>query len=370
MPRAGRAAAGHFARSEGGISLDGDVVTGLIGADFEQRALLAGLAVSHSLGGGHVRRSEGRDSAEASLTSVYPYVRYAARDQGSAWAILGYGQGEKVRLRGPGARPLATDIDMKLGALGARGQLLSAVETGFYDVVFRSDAFWVQMHADGREVLPEENVAAIRLRFAMEGSRELPILTGGVLRQSAELARRHDGGGAQEGSGLELGGRLRYTDRDRGFALEAVGRGLLVHEDSRYRDWGVGRCVPVRSLRFLPSRVRPVDADCTVVGVRVTAGRNVVVAASRAKRGSGGEAAGPQGRIDAELRYGMEALGHWGLFTPYAAFSVTDRHTRTLRIGGRLRFHHSRLALAVEGAHLEYVDRTSEQRLLLSFVVY
>ena len=118
MPRAGRAAAGHFARSEGGILLDGDVVTGLIGGGFRAKSFVGRSCGLLQSGRRARQRSEGRDSAEASLTSVYPYVRYAARDQWSAWAILGYGQGEKVRLRGPGARPLATDIDMKLGALG------------------------------------------------------------------------------------------------------------------------------------------------------------------------------------------------------------------------------------------------------------
>ena len=118
----GRAAASRFAGSEGGRSLDGDVITGLIGADMEQGPVLAGVAVSHSVGEGTVDSATprlGRTDVEASLTSVYPYARYAFSDRLSVWTTLGYGEGEYTEFGAVSSRPVEVDIGMKLGALGA-----------------------------------------------------------------------------------------------------------------------------------------------------------------------------------------------------------------------------------------------------------
>ena len=236
-------------------------------------------------------------------------------------------------------------------------------------MALKSDAFWVQMQADSRENLPSRSVEATRLRLGLEGWREGSLSTGGVLWQSVELAVRHDGGDAEEGSGVELGGRLRYTDQARGFAIEATGQGLLAHEDSSYRDWGAGVsfqydpcvfCLPGfgPSLRISPSWGAAPDQTG-----RLWSQQNV------ADFVAGGET-DPGGRLDAELGYGMSALDSQGLFTPYARLTLTDRDTRTLRLGGRLHFNRSRLVLNLEGMHHDRADGTQEQGLLLNVFVY
>ena len=368
----GRAATGQFAGGAAGISLDGDVTTGLIGADMERGRMRAGVAMSHSLGEGAVDEGAStgvRTDVEATLTSLYPYARYAVREDLSVWAVLGFGQGRYARTGSANGRAAETDLGMKLGALGARGALLSEDETGSINVAVKSDAFWVHVEADPREWLATTSVEAMRLRLALEGWRETPVYTGGVLRQSVELALRHDGGDAEEGTGLELGGRLRYTDPARGFAIEAMGQGLLAHEDSSYRDWGAGvsfqydPCVFCLPGFGLSMRVAPSWGSAPGRAGRLWSRQTVGDLAAD-------EGSAPGGRLDAEVSYGMAAPGHQGLLAPYAGLSLTDGDARTLRLGGRLRLRESRLAFNVEGAHHDRADGTQEQRLLLNVFVY
>ena len=49
---------------------------------------------------------------------------------------------------------------------------------------------------------------------------------------------RHDGGDAETGFGLDLGGGLALSDPKRGLAAELRGRGLLAHQSKGFRDLG------------------------------------------------------------------------------------------------------------------------------------
>ena len=197
----GRAAATHFDGGEGGLALDGDVITGLMGADMERGRVLAGLAVSHTVGEGALDLGApypGTTDVEATLTSVYPYVRYAASTKLSVWAALGFGQGEYKQDRDANRRPFDPEIGMRLGAIGARGELLSVADTGWYNVALKSDAFWVQIQSDPNADLESGSVDATRLRVGLEGWCEGTLSTGGVLWQSVELALRHENGDARK----------------------------------------------------------------------------------------------------------------------------------------------------------------------------
>ena len=50
-----------------------------------------------------------------------------------------------------------------------------------------------------------------------------------------ELGLRHDGGDGETGAGLELGGGLRYLDREAGLTVEGHGRWLTVHKGTLRR---------------------------------------------------------------------------------------------------------------------------------------
>ena len=78
-----------------------------------------------------------------------------------------------------------------------------------------------------------------RLRLGLEGTwRELEIGTG-TLVPRLEVGVRHDGGDAETGFGLDLGGGLAWSDPETGIRAEVSGRGLLTHESAGFRQRGI-----------------------------------------------------------------------------------------------------------------------------------
>ena len=73
----GRGAVMRFDGREGGLSLDGEVTSGMLGADWSRGAVMAGLVVSHSLGEGSYRGEGGNGGVSASLTGLWPWGRHA-----------------------------------------------------------------------------------------------------------------------------------------------------------------------------------------------------------------------------------------------------------------------------------------------------
>ena len=92
----GRGAYTDFEGEEPETELDGEVVTGTVGVDFERGRWLAGLAVSHSEGDGEARGKE-EGKMDLSLTGAHPYLRVAVTESLSLWGTVGYGEGELER---------------------------------------------------------------------------------------------------------------------------------------------------------------------------------------------------------------------------------------------------------------------------------
>ena len=72
----GRAAVSGFDGREGELILDGEVTTGLLGADYGRGRWLLGLIASHSRGEGSYRGSSA-GTVSSTLTGVHPWARYA-----------------------------------------------------------------------------------------------------------------------------------------------------------------------------------------------------------------------------------------------------------------------------------------------------
>ena len=95
----GRGGIASFNGREGELTLDGEVTTGLIGADWASERWTAGLAVGHSRGTGGYRMGGCTEDncageMEATLTGVYPYAGMKLTERLSAWAAAGYGSGD------------------------------------------------------------------------------------------------------------------------------------------------------------------------------------------------------------------------------------------------------------------------------------
>ena len=93
------ASVSHFSGAVPGLSLSGESATGALGMDYERGALLAGFAMTHSLGAGTAHGAGQTYAMGSSVTTMLPYARFALSERISAWGHRGDG------LRRPHARP-------------------------------------------------------------------------------------------------------------------------------------------------------------------------------------------------------------------------------------------------------------------------
>ena len=348
----GRVAGTQFTGRDGALTLDGDVLTGTVGVDSEWDRWLAGVAVSHSLGGGAFTGDGAGDLDSSTLTSLHPYLRYAVNERVEVWSVLGYGWGDLTLEPGTGGT-LETDTTLLMGAFGGRGILLAAVDNAGYQLATRTDAMLTRTTSGAVAGLAATDAEAHRLRVVLEGSRPVTWPEGQSVTPSVELGVRHDWGDAETGFGLELGGRVQYADPTLGLTLEAAVRGLLAHEDSDYEEWGASG-----SLR--------IDPGPTGQGLSLTLAPTWGAASSgleslwsrqtTAGLAPQGTRQAPTGRLNAEVRYGIPAPLDTGLLTPYAGTVLAEGAARTYRLGTRLRLNGgwaTGLELNLEGTRQE-----------------
>ena len=353
----GRIAVGGFEAKapaeKGEVRLDGEVTTGILGADAQWERWLAGVALSVSEGEGSFDQP-GVDSGtvESSLTSVNPYVRYQASERLSVWGLVGYGTGDMTLTQAAndnrGEIVTRTDISMRLGAAGARGVLLKAGEDGGIDLALRGDAFLVQMDWEKVSNETDTGADASRLRLVLEGGRSFALGEGAVLTPALELGLRHDGGDAETGTGVEVGGRISYTDAGSGLTVEANARTLIAHEDSGYEEWGASGSVrldPGASGRGLSLSLAPVWGTPSSGVERLWSARD----AAGLVRDDDFEA---ERRLEGEVGYGFGAFGERGVVTPYAGFGLAEAGDRTWRAGARWSLA-PHLAMSFDGARRE-----------------
>ena len=328
---------GEAPADDGSVGIDGDVTTGILGADAQWQRLLAGVAVSVSEGEGTFSHP-GVDSGaiESTMTTVSPYARLALTERISAWGLLGFGTGDMTITqaandRGQPERVTRTDIAMRLGAVGGRGALLEAGETGGIDLALKADAFWVETESEAVSNERSTTADASRVRLALEGSRAFRTDGGGVFTPGLEVGLRHDGGDAETGTGVELGGRLSWADADSGLSAEARVRTLIAHEDSGYEEWGASG-----SVRLDPGeRGRGALAEPQPHLGRGVGRRGRLWSARDARGLAPGREFEPESRLQAELGYGLGLFGDRFTGTPNLGLGFSNA-ARDWRIGWRL----------------------------------
>ena len=337
----GRVAHGSFdgehADGDGRTRVDGEVVTGVLGADAEWNRVLAGVAVSLSEGEGKYdspdvdRGKSGR--IESSMTTVTPYARFRVTERVSAWGLAGWGTGDMtIRFDDGPMEPVRTDLSMQLGAVGARGALLTQDEAGGMDLALKADAFFVRTESKQAANSAETTADASRLRLVLEGGRRFDLGGGATLRPSLELGVRHDGGDAETGAGVEIGGGVSYADAASGLSVEARARMLAAHADSDYREWGASATVrldPGARGRGLSLSLAP------TIGVSTSAAERLWGARDARGLAPGGEFEATRG-LQAEAGYGMALFGDRFTGTPNVGFGMSDGGARDYRIGWRL----------------------------------
>ena len=324
-----RGAQSQFAGREGELSLDGRVRTTMFGADYAKGPLVTGLSFSHSRGlGGYTGVDVGE--VTSSVTGLYPWAGYKVSDRITLWGVTGYGKGALTLTHGAGTA-LESGLSMAIAAGGLRGELADSVVAGF-GLVFKADALWVGTAIDGVEG-PGGNLAATsamvtRYRTALEASRGYRFQRGLSLQPSLEVGLRRDGGDAETGAGVDIGGGLIVSDAATGLSANLRVRMLLVHQDQGFRDRGVSLSFgynPAPSAPFgFMAKVTPSWGGQAESGTQALWGRDTM-----AGMADGGPAAG--GRLEAELGYGMPVGGRW---VGMPSFGIgASGHGRDYRLG-------------------------------------
>ena len=346
----GQFATGGFEAEVDGTRLDGTVTTGFLGADVDAGRWLAGLALGVSEGEGGYTLIEGGDSGtvESSLTAVYPYARLSLSETVDVWGLAGYGTGALTLVQNPNterAKTYKTDIGMRMGAIGARGEVISPEEPDGLTVALKSDAFWVRTTSeavrrnDGNLGASEADVN--RVRLLVEGSRAFAT-EGGTLTPSLELGVRQDGGDAETGTGIEAGAGLRYAGG--GVTVEGSVRTLLAHDETGYEEWGASGAVridPGPSGRGLSLTLSPSWGAAS-------SGVDRLWSLADAQGLAANDDLDPAGRLDAEAGYGLGGPDGLGTVTPYAGLALSGAGERTWRVGARWQVAPS-ISLNLEG---------------------
>ncbi|MCY4407270.1 MAG: hypothetical protein OXC15_12955 [Rhodospirillaceae bacterium] len=353
----GRGAYTSFSGQEGGMAIEGDVSTATLGADYAAGGWIAGLALSQSRGAGSWRDGDTGGAVESDVTGLYPYAAYGIGERFSLWGTVGYGSGT-LTVSPEGHEPLEAGLALRMAAAGARGALLSSEQGDGFDLAVKTDALGVQTsseEAEGSGGRLEATTADVtRLRLALEGSWEASLGTDSSLRPTFEVGLRHDGGDAETGFGLEFGGGLALTDPVLGLSAEISGHGLLTHEESTFRDHGVSG-----SLRYDPQPYSELGLSL-IVSPSWGAGQRGVESMWETAPGVGaalgsfdnfGGADSPDGRLDAEIGYGLPALSGRATGMPWARVGLAEG-AGDYRLGYRLNI--SGTELGIEYGQSEY----------------
>ena len=359
----GRVAASGFDSGEDRMTLSGTVTTATLGVDGVFARWLTGIALAYSQGEGSFTQAEAPSGdLTSTLTSVHPYVGYAVGERVKLWGMVGYGTGS-LELGLSGQDPLRTDIDMAMGALGVRGVLLSTAAG--LELAIRSDVLWVNTGSAATPGMVQSDADTNRLRLVLEGSRHFSFTAGSTLTPTVELGLRRDGGDAEAGSGVEVGGRLRYASLS-GLSIEASLRALVVHEASEYREWGASG-----ALRYDPGLAGlGLTAQVTPTWGMATSGVGRLWSQPDAQGlgGAPGISSSPAARLDAELGYGLRAMNGQGVLTPYVRGSLVEGSEQAWHVGTRLALPES-LTMSLEATHRQGLHETSAQELALLVTV-
>ena len=262
----GRVAQNRFDGSEDDFALDGEVTTGLLGMDYARGRWLVGLALAESAGKGGYSKEAAEDveavtgKLESKLTAALPWAAWQASRRLTLWGAAGYGAGEVTLTPGDSAA-MKADLDWRMAAAGARAALVEPAHGGgaesgtgpALDLV--SDMLWTRTASDRAAGMAAAEADVTRLRLGLEGTWHValdggagpgspapasePGVSGASIMPRLSVGARHDGGDAETGFGVELGGGIAWIDPKLGLQLDVEGRTLLAHEADGLKDRGV-----------------------------------------------------------------------------------------------------------------------------------
>ena len=193
----------------------------------------------------------------------------------------------------------------------------------------------------------------------LSGRHQRALADDAVLTPDFELGLRYDGGAAENGFGLELGGGVHYADPLLGLTLETRARGLIAHEDGGYEEWGLSGSVqvdPGRAGRGLMLGLASGWGE-TASGTHALWQREDTQGLALAQD------SGPESRFSTELSYGLDLPWNSGVLTPYGNVDMAGRNRR-LRLGWRYEVGQW-LSLSLDGERRETPHARPQHGLML-----
>ena len=327
----GETASTRFSGSEGSLSLDGEVITAMLGLDKRYGRWLIGSTLSYSEGeGGYQGSGALGGSVHSTLASLSPYAHYVLNDTTNLWGVIGYGSG-RLRLTPQGAESsLDTELSNRMAAFGGRTSLsVRSGDAGQFELALRSDALLTHTASEAVQGLVGAQGATSRVRLMLEGSGAMPVW-GGMLSPTLEAGLRYDGGDAETGAGVEVSGGLGFAANR--LKIEVNARVLVAHEDTGYEEWGFsgslaytpgedGRGLSMKLGSAWGSTQSGVQSLWTQQDASGLARNTPFVAAQR---------------FQAELGYGIAGRGKAALWAPFIGAEAAEGGGQALRMGVKL----------------------------------
>ena len=327
----GRGTYSFVGGTEADLRLDGEVTTGMVGADYQRGRLTGGAALSHSEAEADYRSDAEEGRVGVSLTGVYPYAGYAVTDRVSVWGAGGYGEGE-LQVKPDEGERAKTDTRLTMVAAGLRGTL--AERPDGLEAAVKADVLFLRMSSAETGELEAAEGRVGRVRLGLEGARPFALDNGASVAPELEVGVRHDGGDAETGFGLDLGAGLKWSAPGGRLTGNVDVHGLVVHEDEDFEEWTVSGAVrhapATRSGRGLSySLSQSWGAPGSGGGADRLWARETL---SGMGAGGGG---GSRGRLDVRAGYGFPMFGGRFTGTPHAGLGVSES-VRDYRFGYRL----------------------------------
>ena len=341
----GRGASSSFSGRDGPLRIDGEVTSAALGADWRSGTWLLGTMFKHSLGEGSYS-GDGAGEVESTLTGIYPYAALDVSARLRAWAAAGLGEGTltltpKNPETGEDDPAIETDISLGMAALGAKGNLVEPAGGSGLRLDLETDAFWVRTSSEKARGLAAAQADVTRLRlgldggyvFALSGSGSATGEGGATLEPTFALGLRHDGGDAETGWGVDIGGGLRWADPALGLSAEVAGRGLIAHEAAGFRDRGVSGSL---AWDADPSSDRGPSLTLTqTMGAQAAGGADALLGRRTLADLTANDNGFESRRLELRLGYGVGAFGDRFTATPELGAALSDAG-REYRLGWRL----------------------------------
>ena len=221
----------------GNVEVDGNVQSLMLGTDFRQEKGVFGALLAHSSGRGDYR-GESDGDVRLSLTGVYPYASYEVREDLSLWGITGIGKGEVEPTR-EGESLARANIDLLMAAAGLRSRLpeFTPNDPLYPSITAVADVMTARIGSDGFGDLRWETDAEVsRLRVGLEGAWDTMAAWSGWITPVMRIGLRADRGDAERGFGMDVEGRLHWSNPHQGIQMQLRAHGLLSHKAGRFRE--------------------------------------------------------------------------------------------------------------------------------------